>query len=293
MKNKLVIILLLVSITSFGQSRVDITTDLNTVFVCIDSLSYRELFNNTYIKDTLFLCKEQEITTEKETYQGKYLIGESAVIEFFQPNNSAHIGDHYGDWGIELKTRQIKALDSLRKIAAKHHIKIDTSLENLVLDTVSIPWYKTISLKTEKNELTVQEYQKEFLRLGGISEEDIETPMLYKEFISKVSNGEVYSRQFSKIQSISLLVNKDLLKLLKQFAIINSLIRAHNSFSGNDFSIEYHVMKHIPQFTIREIVIELINAQPARRIEISPGLIVTVAGKVCKFTFYRLSGNLH
>ncbi len=284
---------MLVSITSFGQRGLDLTTDLNTVFVCIDSLSYRELFNNTYVRDTLFFCKEQEIPTEKETYKGKYLIGESAVIEFFQPNNSAHIGDHYGDWGIELKTRQIKVLDSLRKIAFKHYINIDTSLENLVLDTISLPWYKTISLKTKKNELTVQEYQKEFLRLGGIGEEDMETPMLYKEFVSKVSNGEVYSRQFSKIQSISLFVNKDLLKLLKQFAIINSLRRTHNSFSGNDFRIGYHVMKNIPQFTIREIVIELINAQPVRKIEISPGLTIIVDGKVCTFTFYELSGNLH
>ena len=101
--------LLLLSIVTLGQeSSKKLPIDINTVFVTIDEQTYQKLFENSFVKDTLFFCKNQSNKTNKEDYSGKYLIGNAATIEFFAPMNTSKTGDTFGDIGIEFKTRKVK-----------------------------------------------------------------------------------------------------------------------------------------------------------------------------------------
>lgn len=43
-------------------------TDCNTIYICIDSISYEQLFSNAYVRDTLFFCQESTTKTLEEEY---------------------------------------------------------------------------------------------------------------------------------------------------------------------------------------------------------------------------------
>ena len=130
----------------FGQLKSIPKTDFNTIFICIDSISYKQLYQSKYIKDTLFFCREMQQETNTDSYTGKYLIGESSTIEFFQPKNTNQIGDHFGDWGIEFKTRKINILDEIIKKSNFLKLPIDTATTKTVLDSLPIPWLSLIHI---------------------------------------------------------------------------------------------------------------------------------------------------
>ena len=101
----------------FGQQKNKI--DANTIFICIDSLSYQKIFSNSFVHDSLFICRENTTKTNDDNYTGKYAIGKSATIEFFQPSKENKIGNHLGDFGMEFKTRKLGALNKLIKVFKK------------------------------------------------------------------------------------------------------------------------------------------------------------------------------
>ena len=84
MNRRLLYLLLLLPLGIFAKPK-QATIDCNTIFVCIDSLSYATLFDNPFIRDTLFICREQQTTTSNDAYTGKYAIGKAATLEFFKP----------------------------------------------------------------------------------------------------------------------------------------------------------------------------------------------------------------
>lgn len=287
MKYFILIVLLMPGISGFAQSRSAIATDLNTIYVCIDSISYNELFQDFFIKDSLFICREQSAKTNDDSYQAKYFIGESATIEFFKPNNSGHFGDHFGDCGIEFKTRQLGALDYLKVLAVKNKFAIDTATTNFFTDSINtIPWYKTIQFKSRRNELTLQEYQREYLNYLGFSENEIKTPMAYKDFNSKLANGRKYPRQFSKINYIKLYADEKLLVHLKQFAKLNKLKKNRNKFSNPEITIEYMSIKDLPQFPIQEIRVALLNPIRHKIVNVSKNLLIEIEDNEAKIKFY-------
>lgn len=180
---------------SFGQTKPNNKTDFNTIFICVDSITYKNLFQNKFLKDTLFFCRESHQETNNNSYTGKYFIGESATIEFFQPQLSDKVGDKFGDWGIEFKTRKTRILENIIGNANLLKYAIDT-FTTTFLDSLTIPWYKTLSFKTSKNELSILAYQNEYLKYLGFTSDQINKSMTYKEFNHIISNGKKYPRQF-------------------------------------------------------------------------------------------------
>ena len=98
-------------------------TDCNTLFVCIPAEDYATLFSNSFVKDTLFFCKENTTKTTTDEYSGKYFMGEFATLEFLQPSKNNKFGDHLNDIGIEFKSRKIGVLDSIRDINSNVEIE--------------------------------------------------------------------------------------------------------------------------------------------------------------------------
>ncbi|MBK8353755.1 MAG: hypothetical protein IPL21_19535 [Saprospirales bacterium] len=59
-----------------------------------------------------------------------------------------------------------------------------TSTTLTILDSLSIPWYKTLSLTNPKNELTILEYQADYLLYLGFTKKQISQSMTFKEYNS-------------------------------------------------------------------------------------------------------------
>ena len=188
---KLYVVLFSLFIQSFcfGQNKSLLKTDFNTLYICIDSISYKQLCQSTYLKDTLFLCRENKQETNTDSYNGKYLIGESSTLEFFQPKNTNYTGDHFGDWGIEFKTRNINILDEIIEQSNFLNFPIDTCTNKIILDSLKIPWYKELNFKNSKSELIILEYQQEYLEFLGFTKKQIRQSMSFKDYNNILSNG--------------------------------------------------------------------------------------------------------
>lgn len=269
----------------FGQIKSAPKTDFNTFFICIDSTSYKQLYQSKYLKDTLFFCKEMQQETNTDSYIGKYLIGESSTIEFFQPQKANQIGDHFGDWGIEFKTRKINTLDEIIKKSKYLKFTIDTSTTKTILDSLPITWYKTLSFKNSKNELTVLEYQADYLQNLGFTTKQIAKSMTLKEYNSILSNGKKYPRQFEMVTYIKLYADKKVIENLQKFAKLNNCIKIGKKFTNGEITIEYEEVENLPEFPIQEIGISLLNDQKFRIEKISENLYVKINGKKANLIF--------
>ena len=285
MKQYLFLSLMFLQSIFFGQKKTIPKTDFNTLFVCIDSISYHNLFQNKYLRDTLFFCREIQQETNTDSYTGKYLIGESSTIEFFQPKNTAQIGDHLGDLGIEFKTRKIKMLDEIIEKSKVLKFSVDTSTTLTILDSLSIPWYKTLSLTNPKNELSILEYQADYLLYLGFTKKQISQSMTFKEYNSILSNGKKYPRQFATVTYIKLYADKNMIKNLQKFATLNNCRKIENKFTNGETTIEYNEVDNLPEFLIQEIGISLLNDQVFREEKISEKLHIKINGKKASLIF--------
>lgn len=285
MKRHVLLYLIFLQSACIGQIKKVHKTDFNTIFICIDSISYKQLFQSKYIKDTLFLCREQQQVTNNDSYTGKYFIGESSTIELFQPQKTNHLGDSFGDWGIEFKTRKINFLNVIVKKAKSLKLSIDTSTTSTLLDSLQIPWYKTLSFKNIKNELTILEYQAKYLKDLGFSEKQVRQTMTLKEYNSILSNGKKYPRQFEMVTNIKLYADKKTIENLKVFARLNNCIKIGDKFTNGITTIEYTEVNNLPQFPIREVSVSLLNGQTFRIEKISDNLLLKINGKTATLIF--------
>jgi hypothetical protein len=269
----------------FGQIKSIPKTDFNTFFVCVDSFTYEQLFQSKYLKDTLFFCREQQEETNAGAYTGKYFIGESATIEFFQPKNTQQLGDNFGDWGIEFKTRKINYLDQLFKQSNLLKIAVDTFTTIATQDSLQFSWYKSISLKNSNNELSILAYQSDYLKNLGFTNSQINQSMTFKQFNAILANGKKYPRQFSMVTYIKLFADKNLIDRLQKFVLLNNCRKVKNTFTNGETTIEYIEVQNLPKFPIQEIGISLLNDQIYHYEKISKNLEIRILGKKANFIF--------
>ncbi|TFF35202.1 DUF5829 family protein [Mucilaginibacter psychrotolerans] len=262
--------------------------DLNTVFVCIDSVTYQKLFENKYLKDTLFFCRAQATTTGTGQYAGKYFMGLAATMEFFKPKASQTLGDKYADLGIEFKTRSTTGLDWYAKYAAKK--KLATAIETITLDDEGkkINWYKQLNIKndqiTSRFVVSILEYQKEILSMMGFSPKEIASPMTYRQYNEKLSGGRKYPRQFNTFNEVSITINSAELAYLKKAMKMIQFSQKGNSFYSDGVVINYKVDEQAT-FRLNAVGISLLNKMPDRDIAISEKLNVVVRGDKARLVF--------
>jgi hypothetical protein len=284
MKKYLILNLIFLQLVCFGQKKSINKTDFNTIFICVDSITYKQLYINKYIKDTLFICRESQQETNTNSYIGKYLIGESSTLEFFQPKNNSQIGDHFGDFGIEFKTRKINTLNDIIEKSKLFNFAIDTATTTFI-DSLPIPWYKTLSFKNLKNELAILEYQADYLMDLGFTKTQISQPMTFKAFNSILSNGKKYPRQFSMVTYIKLYADKKLIDRLQNFAKLNNCRKVKNTFTNGETTIEYIEVQNLPEFPLQEIGLSLMNDQIYHYEKISENLDIRILGKKANLIF--------
>jgi len=282
-----VLVILYSLLASSLVAQKNVLTDCNTIYLCIDSISYKQVFSNPFIRDTIFICLEQTTNTLDNNYSGKYAIGKSATLEFFMPKPIDKAGNHLNDFGVEFKTRRIGSLDLLTKIAQKNRMLNDTSLTQLNDQDTVLAWYKTLSLSPPKSnfELCILEYQTEYLNYLGFDKDEILNPMTYEYYNQKLSNGKKYPRQFSKIKSVTIQLHKNQMDQLKAFCLLNQMKQKANTFYNDEFAINYEIVDQLIISKINKIEIELIDVQAERIIDVSNNLMFKISNKTCEIVF--------
>lgn len=274
--------LLLFSVVTFAQkSEEKLPLDINTVFVTIDEQSYQKLFENSFVKDTLFFCRSQSNKTNKEDYSGKYLIGNAATIEFFAPMNTSKAGDTFGDVGIEFKTRKINQLRLFEDL----NTKTDTTFAET--DSLKIPWYKSLQLDFPSPHFTISllEYQKEYMSYLGFSEEEINTEMTYDQYNAILSGGKKYPRKFNTIKAFELDINKKELEYLTKSIEHFGGTLSDSILQLNGLTINYHLTK-TKLFRIRKITIDLLEEVKTKEIKISDKIKIKTKDKTAEIQFH-------
>jgi Family of unknown function (DUF5829) len=282
---KILPILLLFYIGVFGQKKIQ--TDCNTVFVCIDAVTYQKIFTNTFLRDTIFICKEATTTTADDTYTGKYAIGKMGTIEFLKPASLDKLGNHLYDWGIEFKTRETDDVKFIYKNAQKLHIKVDTTTTILHDADTALPWYQSVILSQKKSnyELSILAYQKSYLNYLGFTKEEINTPMTFDYFNTTISNGRKYPRQFNNISSVTVQVDSAAWRQLKQYCLLNNMKQIGNAFYNKDFVLKYQLVHHAKKMYLKKIEVNLLTKQPTRTISIDNKVVFTIKNTICSIVF--------
>lgn len=279
-KMRIILIFIFLSQLVMGQKKYK--TDCNVVFICLDSLTYDAICQNTYLRDTIFVCKESSTSTNSDSYNGKYIIGKGANLEFFKPTSSTKLGDNLNDFGIEFKTRKV---GNLKMVSNNAKLEIENTKLN-VADTV-LPWYDNVSFKNDKNTfaLSILEYRTEYLEYLGFSKSEIENEMTYSYFNETLSDGRNYPRQFETIKSVTIQIHAEDLENLRKFAVLNGLKHKTNTFFNSEFSLTYNLVNAQTPTKVKKIEIKLAQNQANREIEISKSLKVSVYDKTCEFLF--------
>ena len=263
----------------YSQSK----TDCNTLFVCIPPEDYATLFSNSFVKDTLFICKENTTKTATDEYSGKYFMGEFATLEFLQPSKNNKFGDHLNDIGIEFKSRKIGLLDSIKGINSKVEIE-KVYLES---DGKKHLWYDALKLKDNKTnlEFSILEYSAEELKMLGFTDDEIKKTISPTDFNKVVYGDHNYPRKFKSIKSITLEVNEIGLNYLKQLASNFDLSFNKNYIQCNDFRIYYKVKKKNDKTVLKTIEINLTESLPKKNINITSNIKLLVSNKTAQIEF--------
>ena len=258
-------------------------TDCNTLFVCIPAEDYAVLFSNSFVKDTLFFCKENTTKTATDEYSGKYFMGEFATLEFLQPSKNNKFGDHLNDIGIEFKSRKIGLLDSIKGINSKVEIE-KVYLES---DGKKYLWYDALKLKENKTnlEFSILEYSAEELKTLGLSDDEFKKTISPTEFNKVVYGDHNYPRKFKSIKSITLEVNEIGLNYLKQLASNFDLSFNKKYIQCNDFRIYYKVKKKINKTLLKTIEINLTESLPSKTSLISSNITVSISKNTAQLVF--------
>lgn len=270
-----------ISLLTNGQSK----TDANTIFICIPKEDYAALFSNSFIKDTLFVCKENTTKTNKDEYTGKYYIGEFATLEFFQPNENKKFGENLQDFGIEFKSRKIGYVDSIKN--QKKNTKL--LLEKTYLDSgnTSDLWYSALKITENKSnsEISIIEYSTDYLKMLGFTEEQLLLSISPAEFNKIVYGPSKYPRKFQSIATISIEVNTQGWHYLKKVAATLGYTLHQDYLQCDGFQIYYTKNKKLPKTLLKEITVQLNQNFPNRIIPISANLSISISKDTAKLLF--------
>jgi hypothetical protein len=287
MKRTLLILLILIQVFNNLNAQVKFQVDCNTIFIGIDTATYHALFANKCVKDTLFICKQATSYTNKDTYTGKYLIGESANIEFFAPKPTGKLGDKIGDVGVELKTRLVNQLQELINSANLLNVPIDTANISYQDADTTINWYTSVATPVNDDNFSFSTlaYHPQYLKYVGFTDAEILLPITFKQYHEKLSGGKPYPRLFSAIKSISISANQAQLKKINQFLKLNDFTNHKGKSANNNFTVFYKNDNRQSNLKLNCIKIALLAKQSKRQIVISNALTILVDGDKATLLF--------
>ena len=94
-----------------GQTNDSVEVNVSHIFFCVDSVTYKNLFEHEFLAKMFANASESSSKTLTDSWTGKYLNGRQSYIEVFASNYKAkdlQLGDKFGDVGIVFRTKKIR-----------------------------------------------------------------------------------------------------------------------------------------------------------------------------------------
>jgi hypothetical protein len=272
---------LLYSASVYSQYKMD----CNTIFACIDTNSYAALFQNSFVKDSLFVCRENTTKTDSDVYTGKYFIGEFGTLEFFQPSEKNKFGDHLGDFGIEFKTRNQKELTEILRNNKGKSVAIEKTYE--IIDNEKFLWYQSIkdTSATTNLQLSALEYSSDYLQQLGFSKDEIEGEISPEKFNTIAYQNKAYPRKFKSLKSITIEVSSQGERELKQFSRQFQFDFHRKYVNCNGFIIQYTVNRAAKVTKLKNIQFNLRSSVPKKTIAIAENISLSIADTTANLIF--------
>lgn len=277
-----------------AQAQKTTPVDLNTVYAFIDSTTYLKLFENPFVRDTLFECVSKSSKTNTDTYGGKYMFGQSSLLEFMRPGGAQSFGpDGFGSVGIEFTTRALHDLTTYVKIADQH--KIATQVDSIVLnkpDGTKVKWHVDFGMKDDKNysashffNIAIIEYEKDYLSSVGLTASELARPLELKKIRnSRSGHEENYTKQFSTISRVDVTVDSVELKKLEDMMKIMGFAKKGSQYRKDGITIAYQLNTN-NSYRLNRVEVNLLNKMPERDIVVSDHLRIQTKGNKADLIF--------
>ncbi|MDD5508242.1 MAG: DUF5829 family protein [Bacteroidales bacterium] len=271
----------------YAQEKTNLpTVCLNHLYVVLDSLTYQHLFESPFLRDSLGDCETDTITTDRESYFGKYLMGRNGYLELFSTKGfeNATIGEvglgfitfRSGDiWRILDKWQQ-QGTDSFW--ADTSFIEDKGMMKSLYYSIGLIPMDTTPSFYG-----WLMEYTPERLKERGFSDAELERDIPFEMYGYK-RTGKIFIKLFDRITAVHLLLDNNEFEYLKKSVLGLGLSQDGNTFSNSFIKITCDIMPN-PVMRIRTITLALSEKVSFHRIIINEHLVIELEGMTAVFTF--------
>jgi hypothetical protein len=261
---------------------------LNHVVIRLDTVTYNNLFNSSFLCDTVGNCGAHAVKTTDQEYSGKYLHGEEGYLEFFPKEEEDSIPPGAVSLAfITFRTGDIwKIRDEWQKHATQT-IWTDTTIVDNNGVKASICY--TIDLVPRDTSesmpcwVWLMEYTPEEMKRAGYSDSDLKEEISWGKYW-KMRKGAVYTKLLKGITSVKISVGSDRIDFLQELMEGFGLKKTGSGFSNKHVNIDCDI-KPDPVWRIQTVTFELTQEVPYRKFIISANLILELEGKSAVFTF--------
>ena len=287
------ILLALVVVASFGkvegQTRDSLNVVISHIFFCIDSVTYKNLFNHDFIAKTFAYCSQSSNKTTTDSWTGKYLMGRRSYIEVFAANDKkAHpeLGDKFGDASIVFRT---KKSGDIQKIDARIKIENRDTLELMKYESDGkfIPFNYNLYLSDSALQETfrpyVEEFTSDFLKLVGFSESEINAGIT-QEQLGEKRRGKKYDKLYDNIEKIELALTHEEFEYLAKTLDYLGFSQTGNRFTNGELEIICSIQQN-RRYKLKAIYFSLLSNTEDTKIDVSKHLTFKARGTKASFEF--------
>ena len=273
-----------------GQTNDSVKVDISHIFFCIDSVTYKNLFEHEFLAKVFAYASESSSKTLTDSWTGKYLNGRQSYIEVFASNykvTNVQFGDKFGDVGIVFRTKKSGDIDKINSLIKADQRDNHLKLMEYESDGKIIPFNYNLYLANAALQETfrpyVEEFTVDFLKLCGFSESEIKVGITEEQFREK-RRGKKYEKLYDNIDNIELILTDEefeyLAETLKYFGFSQTGFR----FTNNKLEIICSIQQD-RRYKLKAIHFTLLNKTKDITIEVSKNLIFRATGAKAFFQF--------
>lgn len=285
----IIIIVVVLSCINLSAQKIDSIPSvcLNHILIYLDSATYQNLFNSSFLSDTIGDCESHTVTTDKQKYSGKYLFGEEGYLEFFSTKKVNTIPS--GTFGLGFITFRTGDIWKIRNEWQKHTTETIWTDTTFKFDKgLRESWYYSIGIDskdtTKYYPIWLMENTPEHMYKVGYTNTDLKEVISWGTYHRKLRNSEPFSKLLKGITSVNISVDNDGLDFLKKNLQGFGLRMIGTTFL-NQFVDILSDIKPCYIWRIQTITFELKQDVAYRKLIISDNLILELEGKSAVMTF--------
>jgi hypothetical protein len=280
---------LVLSCISLSAQKIDSipTVCLNHISIYLDSATYQNLFNSSFLSDTVGNCESHTQKTVNAEWSGKYLFGEEGYLEFFSTKgaNVSPVGS-FGFGFITFRTGDIwKIRDNWQK----------NTTESILTDTtftdskgIKKGWFYSIFLVPKDTSrflpIWLMENTPEHMNEAGYTDSDLKEEITWGTYYRKHLKSQPFSKLLKGITSVNISVGNDEFDFLKKILQGFGLRQMGTIFLNQYVNISCDI-KPYSIWRSQTITFELKQDVAYRKLIISDNLILELEGKSAVMTF--------